>query len=165
MAREMALQMLFQQDLGASALPDVLRTFDPEDYIRQLRADELDSQEAEPEAPPPPIRSVPRPQEVQDAFVYATRLVEGAEQHRPEIDERIRAQAENWRLERMPSVDRNILRLAIYEMWYQNDVPKLVVVDEAVELAKRFGSEQSGRFVNGVLDGLMKSEPIPGSLR
>ena len=165
MAREMALQMLFQQDLGASALPDVLRTFDPEDYIRQLRADELDSQEAEPEAPPPPIRSVPRPQEVQDAFVYATRLVEGAEQHRPEIDERIRAQAENWRLERMPSVDRNILRLAIYEMWYQNDVPKLVVVDEAVELAKRFGSEQSGRFVNGVLDGLMKSEPMPGSLR
>ena len=93
------------------------------------------------------------------------RLVEGVESHREQIDDRIRAQAENWRLERMPSVDRNILRLAIYEMWHQNDVPKLVVVDEAVELAKRFGSEQSGRFVNGVLDGLMKNEPMPGSLR
>ncbi len=161
----MALQMLFQHDLGASALSEVLRTFDPEDYIRQLRADELDSQEEEPEAPAPPTRPMPRSDEIQDAFVYASRLVEGAEQHRQAIDDRIRAQAENWRLERMPSVDRNILRLAIYEMWYQNDVPKLVVVDEAVELAKRFGSEQSGRFVNGVLDGLMKSEPMPGSLR
>lgn len=161
----MALQMLFQQDLGASALPDVLRTFDPDDYLRQLRADELDSQEAEPESPVPPARTMPRPEEIQDAFQYATCLVQGAETHRKEIDERIRAQAENWRLERMPSVDRNILRLAIYEMWHQNDVPKLVVLDEAVELAKRFGSEQSGRFVNGVLDGLMKSEPIPGSLR
>lgn len=161
----MALQMLFQHDLGASALPDVLRTFDPEDYLRQLRADELDTQEADPGAQPQPSRPTPRADEIQEAFLYACRLVEGAEQHRSAIDERIRAQAENWRLERMPSVDRNILRLAIYEMWYQNDVPKLVVVDEAVELAKRFGSEQSGRFVNGVLDGLMKSEPLPGSLR
>ena len=121
--------------------------------------------EAEPEAPAPPSRPAPRPDEIQDAFVYASRLVEGVESHRQKIDDRIRGQAENWRLERMPSVDRNILRLAIYEMWHQNDVPKLVVVDEAVELAKRFGSEQSGRFVNGVLDGLMKSEPMPGSLR
>jgi transcription antitermination factor NusB len=161
----MALQMLFQRDLGASALSDVLRTFDPEDYIRQLRADEIQTQEEEPETPAPPSRPMPRSEEIQDAFVYAGRLVEGVEGHREAIDDRIRAQAENWRLERMPSVDRNILRLAIYEMWHQNDVPKLVVVDEAVELAKRFGSEQSGRFVNGVLDGLMKSEPMPGSLR
>ena len=165
MAREMALQMLFQRDLGASALPDVLRTFDPEDYLRQLRADEVETREAEPKTPAPPLRPVPRPDEIQDAFLYAGRLVEGVESHREQIDDRIRAQAENWRLERMPSVDRNILRLAIYEMWHQNDVPKLVVVDEAVELAKRFGSEQSGRFVNGVLDGLMKNEPMPGSLR
>lgn len=161
----MALQMLFQRDLGASALSDVLRTFDPEDYIRQLRAEEVETQEAEPEAPVPPARPTPRAEEIQEAFLYAGRLVEGVESHRQAIDGRIRDQAENWRLERMPSVDRNILRLAIYEMWHQNDVPKLVVVDEAVELAKRFGSEQSGRFVNGVLDGLMKSEPLPGSLR
>jgi len=161
----MALQMLFQRDLGASALPDVLRSFDPEDYLRQLGADEVESRELEGEGAVPAHRTPPRPDEIRDAFAYAGRLAEGVEVHRQEIDDRIRAQAENWRLERMPSVDRNILRLAIYEMWHQNDVPKLVVVDEAVELAKRFGSEQSGRFVNGVLDGLMKSEPIPGSLR
>jgi len=161
----MALQMLFQRDLGASALPDVLSSFDPEDYVRQLGADELESREEEGGEPAAARRPVPRPQEVQSAFAYAGQLVEGVETYRQEIDDRIRAQAENWRLERMPSVDRNILRLAIYEMWHQNDVPKLVVVDEAVELAKRFGSEQSGRFVNGVLDGLMKSATMPGSLR
>ncbi len=161
----MALQMLFQRDLGASALPDVLSSFDPEDYLRQLDADEVESREAEADRPAAARRSVPRPEEIQNAFVYAGRLVEGVETYRLEIDDRIRAQAENWRLERMPLVDRNILRLAIYEMWHQNDVPKLVVVDEAVELAKRFGSEQSGKFVNGVLDGLMKSAPLPGSLR
>jgi transcription antitermination protein NusB len=161
----MALQMLFQRDLGASALPEVLTSFDPEDYLRQLGAEAEESAQSEDPPMPPPARHTPRPEEIQDAFGYASRLVEGVESHREEIDERIRAQAENWRLERMPSVDRNILRLAIYEMWHQNDVPKLVVLDEAVELAKRFGSEQSGRFVNGVLDGLMKSEPIPGSLR
>ncbi len=162
----MALQMLFQHDLGASALADVLRTFDPEDYIRQLRADEARHPRGGARSPAvahPSPRRVRTRSRMPSSTPPAS--CEGVESHRQEIDERIRAQAENWRLERMPSVDRNILRLAIYEMWHQNDVPKLVVVDEAVELAKRFGSEQSGRFVNGVLDGLMKSEPMPGSLR
>ncbi len=76
----------------------------------------------------------------------------------------IRGQADNWRLERMPAVDRNILRLAVYEMLYERDTPKLVVVDEAIELAKKFGSEQSGRFVNGLLDGLLKQHTFPGTL-
>lgn len=165
MAREMALQMLFQQELGGSELADVLRSFDPADYLRQLNADEQDAEAPDGSKPAPTDRPEPRSEEVRDAFDYAAKLVDGAQAHRQAIDEKIRAQAENWRLERMPSVDRNILRLAIYEMWFQNDVPKLVVVDEAVELAKRFGSEQSGRFVNGVLDGLMKSEPLPGSQR
>ena len=85
-------------------------------------------------------------------------------EHQKEIDELIVRQAENWRLERMPAVDRNVLRLAVYEMLWQADVPKLVVLDEAIELAKRFGSENSGRFVNGLLDGLLKSHTFPGSL-
>jgi N utilization substance protein B len=84
--------------------------------------------------------------------------------HRERIDEMIRGQADNWRLERMPAVDRNILRLAVYEMLFETDIPKLVVVDEAIELAKKFGSEQSGRFVNGLLDGLLKQHAFPGSL-
>jgi transcription antitermination factor NusB len=101
---------------------------------------------------------------VEEAFQYAQRLVRGTVDHREEIDAMIRGQADNWRLERMPAVDRNILRLAIYEMLYERETPKLVVVDEAIELAKKFGSEQSGRFVNGLLDGLLKQHTFPGTL-
>ncbi|MCB1035265.1 MAG: transcription antitermination factor NusB, partial [Acidobacteria bacterium] len=61
-------------------------------------------------------------------------------------------------------VDRNVLRLAIYELMVEEDIPKLVVVDEAIELAKRFGSENSSRFVNGLLDGLLKQHRFPGRL-
>ncbi len=81
-----------------------------------------------------------------------------------QIDQLIRQQAEHWRLERMPPVDRNILRLAVYEFLFETDVPKLVILDEAIELAKEFGTEQSGRFVNGVLDGILKSHSLPGTL-
>ena len=103
-------------------------------------------------------------QRVEEAFLYAQDLVRGAVEHRGRIDELIRSQADNWRLERMPPVDRNILRLAIYEMLFEKETPKLVVLDEAIELAKKFGSEQSGRFVNGLLDGLLKQHTFPGSL-
>ena len=85
-------------------------------------------------------------------------------QRKDEIDELIRSQTDHWRLERMPAVDRNILRLAVYEFLYQIDVPKLVVIDEAIELAKKFGSDQSGRFVNGLLDGLIKENTFPGTV-
>lgn len=74
------------------------------------------------------------------------------------IDALIRQHAENWRLERMPAIDRNILRLAIYEMLHEAKVPKVVIVDEAIELAKKFGAENSGRFVNGLLDGVLQSQ-------
>jgi len=143
-AREMAVQMLYQSDLGGSALPHIFATFDLSEYL----AGDLGRHK----------------RRVEDAFQYAQALVRGTVDHREEIDAMIRGQADNWRLERMPAVDRNILRLAIYEMLYERDTPKLVVVDEAIELAKKFGSEQSGRFVNGLLDGLLKQHSFPGSL-
>jgi transcription antitermination protein NusB len=80
-----------------------------------------------------------------------TELVEGVEANRPELDELIAAHARNWSLERMPAIDRNLLRLALYELKDRPDVPVAVVIDEAVELAKRFSTDDSGRFVNGVL--------------
>ena len=85
-------------------------------------------------------------------------------EHRAEIDELIRSQAANWRLERMPVVDRTVLRIAVYELLNETDVPQVVIVDEAIELAKRYGSEQSGAFVNGVLDGLVHAQKFPGRL-
>jgi transcription antitermination protein NusB len=229
-AREMAVQMLYQSDLGGSALPHIFNTFDLTEYMARSAAGSpsakakdaaaavaafttaqegggqppaggrrapaagdftpLDLQAAvsalgalhpaeiadlEPEPAPEPAASgaptaearadlARQRRRVEDAFVYAQTLVRGTVDHREEIDALIRGQADNWRLERMPAVDRNILRLAIYEMLYESETPKLVVVDEAIELAKKFGSEQSGRFVNGLLDGLLKQRSFPGTL-
>ena len=91
-----------------------------------------------------------------------TELVEGVEANRPELDELIAAHARNWSLERMPAIDRNLLRLALYELKDRPDVPVAVVIDEAVELAKRFSTDDSGRFVNGMLSAIApKLRPTP----
>lgn len=83
---------------------------------------------------------------------FANRLVRGYEDEHERIDGIIRDVSQHWRLERMTRVDRNILRLATYELLRMEDVPRRVTLNEAVELAKRFGSDQSAGFVNGVLD-------------
>lgn len=158
-AREMAVQMLYQSDLGASTLPSIFGAFDLGDYLEGA------GKRPAGEAAARRTAGERRRQEVAEAFGHAQELVNGVERHRVEIDALIREQADNWRLERMPPVDRNILRLAIYELLYETDVPKLVVVDEAIELAKKFGSEHSGRFVNGLLDGLLKTHSFPGTLK
>lgn len=162
-AREMALQMLYQRDLGGTALPQIFHAFDTSEYLVPTRARAKGGARARPVVEDGEL--VHRMRQVVEAFTYAKTLVTGTVDHLDEIDCLIREQADNWRLERMPAVDRNILRLAIFEMLYEQDVPKLVVVDEAIELAKRFGSENSGRFVNGLLDGLLKHHAFPGTLK
>lgn len=87
---------------------------------------------------------------------YAKELLEGIEAEIPQIDEWISAVAYNWSLSRMPIVDRNIIRLAIYEMAFRDDIPVSVAINEAVELAKAFGGDDSPRFVNGVLGHVAK---------
>ena len=82
---------------------------------------------------------------------YAVELVTGVDRRRGELDARIRAAAEHWTLERMPLVDRNLLRLGAFELLERSEVPTAVVLDEAIELAKLLSTEDSGRFVNGVL--------------
>jgi len=72
------------------------------------------------------------------------------------IDEMIAAQADNWRLSRMAVVDRNIIRMSIYEFLFEEDTPKLVIIDEAIEIAKKFGTQKSSQFINGILDGILK---------
>jgi len=83
---------------------------------------------------------------------YLQELVDGVGSHLEELDALIVRYSEHWRLERMTIVDRNLLRLAIYELLYQPEIPPKVVINEAVEMAKRYGSEASGGFVNGILD-------------
>ena len=89
---------------------------------------------------------------------FVADLVHGTIQHLDEVDERIRRHAEHWRMERMPVVDRNILRLAVYEMTH-SDTPAAVAIDEALELARRYSNEESVHFVNGVLDAVHRELP------
>jgi N utilization substance protein B len=163
-AREMAIQMLYQSDLGGSPLPQIFNTFDLSEYLAREAAEAGEKKEAHRTIEEERAEIARRRRQVDEAFHFAQELVKGTLDNREKIDGLIREQADNWRLERMPAVDRNVLRLAIYEMLYETDTPKLVVVDEAIELAKKFGSEQSGRFVNGLLDGLLKQHTFPGSL-
>ena len=151
-AREMAVQMLYQNDVGKADLRQIFATFD----LQRFLVKDEDEEDSEPGPRLSPKAATRRLQQLEGAFEYARTLVKGTVDHLTEIDQRISEQADNWRLERMPVVDRNVLRLAVYEMTFQADIPRLVVVDEAIELAKRFGSENSSRFVNGLLDGLMK---------
>ena len=89
---------------------------------------------------------------------YAESLVRGVMEHRADIDERLAATSENWSVDRMPVVDRALLRLAVYEMVYVDDVPVSVAINEAVELAKIYGGEdESSRFVNGVLGRIART--------
>jgi N utilization substance protein B len=93
-------------------------------------------------------------QPIDDPYVHD--IVHGLGSKRSEIDTLIATRAEGWRLERLHSVDRNILRLAVYELCYRDDVPPEAVIDEAVELAKKYGGEHSPVFVNGILDRIWK---------
>lgn len=92
-----------------------------------------------------------------EARSYCEALVNGVMENRKEIDSIIEEFSENWTVDRMAVVDRNILRLSIYELMYSDAVPFKVIIDEAIELAKRYGSEESGAFINGVLDKARKN--------
>ncbi len=152
-AREMAVQMLYQLEVGGCSPDEVFRDFDLDDFVRETEHTASDDA-ADDQAPKPTPK---RPADIDTAFEYARTLVSGMLENAENIDSRIRRHAENWRLERMPMIDRNILRIAIFEMLYQKGVPKVVIVDEAIELAKKFGAENSSRFVNGLLDGVLKA--------
>ncbi len=87
----------------------------------------------------------------EEVVAYATKLVEGVQEHASEIDRLIDTSAERWALERMPVVDKNLLRMGVFELLWMADVPTAVVINEAVELAKSLSTDESGRFVNGIL--------------
>jgi N utilization substance protein B len=87
---------------------------------------------------------------------FAEGLVRGAIAQMPEVDAKIRTLADNWDFERLAVVDRNILRLAIYEMLFRPEIPPVVSINEAIEIAKKFSTAESGKFVNGLLDRVKK---------
>jgi N utilization substance protein B len=133
-SREFGLQVLFQLDLSPG---------DPETALEQFWNGKEVSE---------PVRA------------FTERLVQGTMQHRDAIDGILAESATNWRVTRMAVVDRNILRMAIEEMLWCPETPPIVVIDEAIEIAKRFGNDESGPFVNGILDAI-RLRIESGSLR
>jgi transcription antitermination protein NusB len=99
----------------------------------------------------------------EDEEVFARELFEGAVADLPRLDALVREHASHWRLERMASVDRNILRVALFEFTHCPDTPPAAVISEALEIARRFSGEDSVDFVNGVLDAIRKALPPPQS--
>ena len=98
----------------------------------------------------------PAPPEVRE---FAERLVDGVLNHREELDRLIGAYATNWKVNRMPIVDRSILRASLWELLWMSDVPARVTVNEAIELAKEFADDETKRFINGILDHILKDDP------
>ena len=95
-------------------------------------------------------------EESQAIIDFARQLVMGTVDHVEQIDELIRRHAEHWRLDRMATVDRNLLRLAVQEFLFETETPKTVVINEAIEIARRFSAKESPQFINGVLDSIKK---------
>ncbi|MEI7959016.1 MAG: transcription antitermination factor NusB [Verrucomicrobiota bacterium] len=129
--REAAVQFLYQRDLNTGTNAETVEEF------WALR---------------------PATKRVRD---FGMAIAEGVLAHQADIDERIRQTASNYDLHRIAAVDRNILRMAIFEMLFCPEVPPVVSINEAIEIAKRFGSDESGRFVNGVLDRIRGGLPRP----
>jgi transcription antitermination protein NusB len=125
-ARELALQMLFQYDMAGNEPDMIITTFE-------------DLQKSKP-----------------NTREFAVKIFRGTVDHLTELDDMIQAQAENWRLSRMAVVDRNIIRMSVYEFLHESDTPKLVIIDEAIEIAKKLGTQKSSQFINGILDGILK---------
>jgi N utilization substance protein B len=121
-ARELALMLLYELDYRPADLAAVLREFWRDRVV------------------PPEVRA------------FADALVRGTAEKLAELDGTIEANAAHWSLARIAPVERNILRLAAYELLFRNDIPERVAINEAIELAKLYGSEESGAFVNGILD-------------
>jgi N utilization substance protein B len=127
--REVALQVLYQVEQNPGVPPEEVRRF----IHRRLLGDRKLSE-------------------------FTEGLIAGVKEHQPRIDAVISEVAENWRLDRMAAIDRNILRLGAYEMLYCPEVPARVALNEALELAKRYSTAQSSRFVNGILDRVLQGQ-------
>lgn len=146
-ARERAVQFLFQHDLNPPS--DLEAALDR--FWESQRAASLEAEKAGPTYGQPLTLPPPSPEETV-VRVFAEPLIRGTLEHRDEIDGLIQRVAKNWELHRIAVVDRNILRLAIYEMLHRQDIPPVVSINEAIDIAKRFSTQDSGKFVNGILD-------------
>jgi N utilization substance protein B len=146
-ARERAVQFLFQYDMNRpDKVDEALDQFWASQHTAALNAEKGKARWGE-------AAELPAPTTEEAAMrAFADPLIRGTVEHLTDIDAKIVQHAKNWDLRRMAVVDRNVLRLAIYEMLFRDDIPPVVSINEAVDIAKRFSTDESGRFVNGILD-------------
>jgi transcription antitermination protein NusB len=147
-ARERAVQFLFQYDVNPSEnLDEALNAFWDSQRKAALAVDKIGKATygEKIELPPPTVAEA-------ELRLFSEPMIRGAIEHRNECDDWIRKVAKNWDIHRLAIVDRNILRLAIYEMLHRDDIPPVVSINEAVDIAKKFSTDDSGKFVNGILD-------------
>lgn len=145
-SREFALQVLYQIDMNGMGADEVF-----EDFWEDRSGGELVLTNQEKAA-------VEADKKDSDIRQYTESLVKGTLEKLEDIDRTIERFAENWEIRRMAYVDRNILRLSTYEIRFQEEIPVKVAINEAVELAKRYGEPDSSKFVNGILDKIAKNE-------
>jgi transcription antitermination protein NusB len=146
-ARERAVQFLFQHDLNPpEKLDEALEQFWGSQRAAAIAEEKSPATWGQAAELPPPTAD--------EAAVrlFADPLIRGTLENRDEADSVIKKHAKNWELHRIAAVDRNILRLAIYEMLHREDIPPVVSINEAVDIAKKFSTQDSGKFVNGILD-------------
>ena len=129
-AREYALQILYQREITGDPVDTVLATF----WLSKKYDPEVHN--------------------------FTTQLVRGTSGHLAKVDAAIAEHSEHWEISRMPAIDRSILRLAAYELLHKDDIPPKVAINEAIELANKFSTPDSGKFINGVLDKLMVNKRV-----
>jgi N utilization substance protein B len=127
-AREIAVQVLYQKELNCVELEEALNLFRNNFEV------------------------------LNGAMDFSERLVKGVEEHREDLDRVIEHYSSNWKVDRMTHVDRTILRIATYELLYCDDIPPRVAINEAIDIGKKYGSEDSGAFINGILDKVRSEE-------
>ena len=127
-AREIALQVLYQREFNRMEFQEVLNLFWNNFEV------------------------------LKGARNFSERIIRGIEQHQEDLDRIIEQYSSNWKIDRMAHVDRNILRIAVYELLYCDDIPPKVAINEAIDIGKKYGSEDSGAFINGVLDKVKSEE-------
>jgi transcription antitermination protein NusB len=159
-ARERAVQFLFQHDLNP---PENLE-LELATFWNSQRAAAIEDEKSGQATWGQPVELPPPTVEEAETRLFAEPLIRGALEHRDTIDEKIKSHAKNWDFHRIAAVDRNIMRLAIYEMLYRDDIPPVVSINEAVDIAKKFSTQDSGKFVNGILDKIRGELMRPGRI-
>lgn len=149
-ARERAVQFLFQHDMNP---PENLEA-ELEQFWGSQRSAVIAEEKGNATWGEKPADPAPPTADEASVRLFADPLIRGAIEHRDESDTLIRKFSRNWDIPRIAAVDRNILRLAIYEMLHREDIPPVVSINEAVDIAKRFSTQDSGKFINGILDSV-----------